>query len=90
MAGASLLSFYYLAIAGAQKVMVFASVGGFVINCGVSILQMVTSIRPMGAFSDQLMNYSPEHFVRFAPAGMFGNPNHFAFYTCVQLFMIYT
>lgn len=90
MAGASLLSFYFLAIAGAQKVLVFASVGGFVINCGVSILQMVTSIRPIGSFSDQLMNYSPEHFVRFAPAGMFGNPNHFAFYTCAQLFIIYT
>jgi hypothetical protein len=90
IAGATLMSFYYLSMCRMQKTIIHASVVGFLINASVSIVQMLTSIRPQSSFADELSSYSSEHFVRFAPAGMFGNPNHFAFYVCVQLFLVYT
>jgi hypothetical protein len=90
IAAATLLSFYYLSIVRMQKTLVQASVAGFVVNLVVSVVQMLTSIRPASNFATELANYSSEHFIRFAPSGMFGNPNHFAFYVCAQLFVIYT
>jgi len=89
IAAATLLSFYYLTIARMHKTLVQASVAGFVVNLVVSVVQMLTSIRPASNFATELANYSSEHFIRFAPSGMFGNPNHFAFYVCAQLFVIY-
>lgn len=90
VAGATLFSCYYLAICKMQKFIIHASVIGFLVNASVSIMQMLTSIRPQSSFADELSSYSSEHFVRFAPSGMFGNPNHFAFYVCTQLFLVYT
>ena len=90
VAGATLLSFYYLAFCRMQKSIIHASVAGFVVNAAVSVMQMLTSIRPESSFATQLANYSSEHVVRFAPSGMFGNPNHFSFYVCAQLFLVYT
>ena len=90
IAGATLFSFYYLAMCRMQKTIIHATVAGFLVNASVSIVQMLTSIRPQSSFADELSSYSSEHFVRFAPSGMFGNPNHFAFYVCAQLFLVYT
>ena len=90
IAGATLMSFYYLAMCRMQKTIIHASVAGFLVNASFSVVQMLTSIRPQSSFADELSSYSSEHFVRFAPSGMFGNPNHFAFYVCAQLFLVYT
>ncbi|MFM7729055.1 MAG: O-antigen ligase family protein, partial [Flavobacteriales bacterium] len=60
------------------------------VNIGISIIQLFSSIRPDSAFTSELATYSSEHFVRFVPTGLFGNPNHFALYVCVQIFLLYT
>ncbi len=87
---AALASVYHLSSSGKNATMVVASVAGLAVNVVVACVQLVSSIRPDSAFARELIAYSSEHVVRFAPSGLFGNPNHFAMYLCTQLFLIYS
>ena len=87
---ASLLTIYHLSSQGKQSRMVAATAMGLAMNVIIAALQMSTSLRPDSAFTQELVAYSSEHYVRFVPTGLFGNPNHFAMYVCAQLLLIYS
>lgn len=87
---ASLLTIYHLSSHDKNGRMISAASLGLATNIIISAIQMITSLRPDSAFTHDLAVYSSEHYVRFVPTGLFGNPNHFAMYVCVQLLLLYT
>ena len=88
MGGAVWMALHHLIQRGFAKALMNAAMSGLAVNLLLGVLQVITSIQPESAHMHELVNYSAEHFVRFAPVGMFGNPNHFAFYLCLHLLLL--
>lgn len=88
MGACTLLSIHHLLACGRSKELLHGSMAGLAVNLILGIVQMLTSIQPQSSHANDLIQYSSEHFVRLSPVGMFGNPNHFAFYLCTHLLLM--
>ena len=84
----TVLSVQHLMKVGAGSSLTKGFIAGFLVNVALGVLQVLTSIQPESSHVHALEQFSSEHFVRFAPVGMFGNPNHFAFYLMVNLLLL--
>jgi hypothetical protein len=84
----TLLSIGHLVKLSKEHAFIKATIAGLLVNLLLGVFQILTSIQPESAHVHALEHFSSEHFVRFAPVGMFGNPNHYAFYLMVNLLLL--
>lgn len=82
------VAIYHVLLCGRRRELLQGAMAGLGVNLLLALVQMATTIQPESAHAAELILYSSEHFVRLAPVGLFGNPNHFAFYLCMHLLLL--